>query len=118
MASYIVPAAGQKFDPVVRRVVGYAKQVGENVRIDRSASRPRLVVGPKTLQMWRETNAARRAADRKSHFEAKEKRAVSAREAADQSRSAGQDRTTAKKAARKRKRKSTGTGEQSGQGQQ
>lgn len=78
MPSYIVPAAGQKLDPVVRRVVGYAKQVGENVRIDRSTPRPRLEVGPKTLARWRETNAARLAADRAAHAGMLERRAAAA----------------------------------------
>lgn len=64
MAShYIVPAAGQQFAPVVRRVVGIARSVGENVRIDKSMPTPRLVVGDKTLERWHALNAARKAAD-------------------------------------------------------
>jgi hypothetical protein len=83
MAShYIVPAPGQQFAPVVRRVVLIGRSVGENVRIDKSMPTPRLVVGDKTLERWHTLNAARKAADSEAAAAIAQRRADAAAAAA------------------------------------
>lgn len=79
MAShYIVPATGQQFAPVVRRVVNIAKSVGENVRIDKSMPTARLVVGDRTLARWHELNRARKAVDVEAAADIAQRRAEAA----------------------------------------
>jgi hypothetical protein len=75
---YIVPAPGQQFAPVVRRVVLIGRSVGENVRIDKSMPTPRLLVGDKTLARWHELNAVRKAADVEAAANVAQRRAEAA----------------------------------------
>lgn len=78
---YIVPAAGQQFAPVVRRVVQIGRSVGENVGIDKSMPTPRLIVGDKTIARWHQLNAARKAADTDAAAALAQKRADAAKAA-------------------------------------
>lgn len=72
---YIVPPPGQQFAPVVRRISGIAKSVGENFRIDKAMSTPRIVVGDKTLARWHELNAVRKAVDTEAAAQTAQRRA-------------------------------------------
>ena len=122
---YIVPAAGQQFAPVVRRVVQIGRSVGENVGIDKSMPSPRLIVGDKTIARWHQLNAARKAADTEAAAALAQKRADAAKAAAEPvppqepsepeqpsepaqvKAPAAEEKPPVKKAAASRKRKST-----------
>lgn len=63
MTHFIVIPPNQREDAVVRRVVGYARQAGERFNLDRNMPSARIVVGPKTLALWKAGNQVRSEAD-------------------------------------------------------